>query len=72
LLLIGNQNEKLQGFVKNLLIDINTRSSTANDAAVLKLGLYKESKKRVDDIYESVISRLVICSVLAGTVPDFG
>jgi hypothetical protein len=47
-------NEKFVSFVENLVEDFNHKTSITHDVALLKLGDYKDSKRKMQDVYESL------------------
>jgi calcineurin-like phosphoesterase family protein len=51
-------NEKFASFVENLVEDFNQKTSITHDVALLKMGDYKDSKRKVQDVYESILTRL--------------
>jgi hypothetical protein len=51
-------NEKFASFVENLVEDFNQKTSITHDVALLKLGDYKDSKRKVQDVYESILASL--------------
>lgn len=50
--------EKFSTFVENLVDDFNKKNSMTHDVALLKLGLYKETKQKVDDVYDAIIRKV--------------
>jgi hypothetical protein len=55
---IKNHHENVLNFVKNLMTDLNSQNSAKTDVVLLRLGVYKNTKRTVDDIYESLIDAL--------------
>jgi hypothetical protein len=55
LLEVKNQDENLANFVKSLIIDLDSQQSETHDVALLKLGKYRSTKRKVDEMFESVV-----------------
>jgi hypothetical protein len=59
----NEQHTKIALFVKNLISDLNSKNYGSHDVALLKLGLYKDSKSKVNDIYEELVKSIDIENV---------
>jgi hypothetical protein len=45
-------------FVESLVDDFNEKNSLTHDVVLLKLPVYKDSKRKVDDIYDLILRKL--------------
>lgn len=55
LVIDSNGFEKASNFVRDVITKLNSEDSSTRDVILFRLGLYKSSKRTVDDIYESLI-----------------